>query len=54
MHAEQASEFQQMLSHGERVTEPLNWGLCLVCSEDRVIEHYIQIKGLTRGQAIVQ
>lgn len=37
-----------------KVTEPLNWVLCLICSEDRVIEHYTQIKGLTRGQAIVQ
>lgn len=54
LHAEQASEFRQMPSHMKKVTEPLNWVLCLFCSEDRVIEHYTQIKGLTRGQAIVQ
>lgn len=50
LHAEQVAE----LRHMNKVTEPLNWVLCLVCSEDRVIEHYTQIKGLTRGQAIVQ
>lgn len=55
LHAEQAPKFQQMLSHvGKKVTEPLNCFFCLFCSEDRVIEHYTQIKGLTRGQAIVQ
>lgn len=53
-HAEQASEFRQMPSHMKKVTGPLNWVLCLFCSEDRVIEHYTQIKGLSRGQAIVQ
>lgn len=41
-------------THEKKVTEPLNGVLCLFCSEDRVIEHYTQIKGLTRGQAIVQ
>lgn len=25
-----------------------------VCSEDKVIEHYRKLKGLTRGEAIVQ
>ncbi|KAK2091574.1 FERM domain-containing protein 4B [Saguinus oedipus] len=30
------------------------WKLCLYLSEDRVIEHYLKIKGLTRGQAVVQ
>lgn len=25
-----------------------------ICSEDKVIEHYKKLKGLTRGQAIVQ
>lgn len=54
LHAEQVAELRQMPSHMNKVTEPLNWVLCLVCSEDRVIEHYTQIKGLTRGQAIVQ
>lgn len=42
------------VTHEKKVIEPLNWVLCLLCSEDRVIEHYTQIKGLTRGQAIVQ
>lgn len=54
LHAEQVAELRQMLSHMNKVPAPLNWVLCLVCSEDRVIEHYTQIKGLTRGQAIVQ
>ena len=28
--------------------------ISLFYSEDRVIEHYLKIKGLTRGQAVVQ
>lgn len=37
-----------------RVGGNLTLSLFLLCSEDKVIQHYKKLKGLSRGQAIIR
>jgi len=42
------------LTGGEYILRGADFIILLFCSEERVIEHYKLLKGLSRGQAIVQ